>query len=230
MAQEMRNELIEEYRGYARSIVAAMIRRLNLPANRFDELVAAGILGLVEAASRFESDGRNSFKNYAFLRIRGAVIDSIRDSMDVTREAYRYAKALKAANELREWESSVDPADRPAPEEGLANVLDFATKAALALRLSMDECKEEIAEIADEHENAEEAIASYQTREEFRQIVAALPERERYVIEEYYFGERSFSEIARSGDGMSRSWVCRLHARGLELLKQRLQEGIGDGP
>ena len=69
-----RKNLVEEFQEYVHAVVGRLMRAVNLPTHMEDEFVAAGYLGLVEAASRFDRDSGKKFKSYAFLRIRGAVI------------------------------------------------------------------------------------------------------------------------------------------------------------
>lgn len=222
-----RDKLIEEYREYVHCIVGTMVQSMGLPVQFFDEFVAAGYLGLVEAASRFDYASGRDFKSYAFLRIRGSVIDSIRECADTSGKAYRYVKALQAAHNLRE-EGGADAAQsESSKDEALAAVFDFASKGVLAFRLSVDDAEEELYTEIGSPSTPEEVLGRRRKIEKIKGIVATLPEKERLVIEEFYFKDRSFTEIADGPSGLSKSWVSRLHTKALQLIQDKLLEEMG---
>jgi RNA polymerase sigma factor (sigma-70 family) len=67
-----------------------------------------------------------------------------------------------------------------------------------------------------------------QTSEKLRAAIATLPEKERTIIEQYYFHDLTLSEVAQQYAGLSKSWVSRLHDRALGMLREKLvEEGIG---
>ena len=96
-----RDALVEQYQGYVHATVRKLIKFMGLPANRFDDFVSAGYLGLVEAAGRFDAQANDNFQNYAYLRIRGAIIDSIREGSELKGVGYKRAQALAAAHDVR---------------------------------------------------------------------------------------------------------------------------------
>ena len=72
----------------------------------------------------------------------------------------------------------------------------------------------------------EKQVDSKRNSKKIREIVATLPEKERTVIEQYYFRDRKLTEIASQLTGLSKSWVSRLHDRALVMLKQKFEEQI----
>lgn len=220
-----RDELIAEYQQYVHSIARKLIRSMGLPSDVFDEFVSAGYLGLVEAASRFDPNGGRAFKSFAFLRIRGAIIDHIRDNSQLPPRTYRKLRALEAAQEERERleESLQNSTSRP--EERLAHSLEFLARGALAFRLSMQDVEDEVA-AAQTVDSPEAQVLEQEFGDELRALVETLPEKERLVVEEYYFNDKPFTQIADEYEGMSKSWVSRLHSRALALLKERYLEQL----
>ena len=220
-----RDDLIGEYRQFVISIVVKMSRYMNLPADLFDEFVAAGYLGLVEAAERFDAASGHEFKKFAYYRIRGAIIDSIRNSNHLSGEAYRCSRAMQAAVDLQEElryldkEPTVKPKTLQEAKLRLANLLDISAKGVLAFKMSLCEVKQEVEEIPDESLNLEENFIANENNEEFREILETLPENERFIIQEYYFKGKSFVQIVEEHGNMSKSWVSRLHSRALERIK-----------
>ena len=71
--------------------------------------------------------------------------------------------------------------------------------------------------------SAEETIVRNQQRSKVRLSLAQLPERNRRVLELFYFEELTLEEIGKKL-GLSKSWVCRLHAKSLELLRKQLNQ------
>ncbi len=229
VASMNREDLVVEARGYAQALVRRMIKTMHLPTELEDELLAAAYMGLVEAAQTFDFDRGTDFRGYSYLRIRGAVIDSIQEASSLSRNSYWYSKALEATQELRETNETPETlaATRKATtEEVLARVLDYASSGALAFRLTFDEVEIEATEVASRSLNPED---KFEIREDFsilRKIVETLPEKERRVVEDYYFKDKSFSEIVDENEEMSKSWVSRLHSRAIDLVKRRYFEEL----
>lgn len=219
-----KEDLILGARRYAEIVVRRMITTMHLPEEMSEELVAAANLGLVEAAQNFDHERGSDFKSYAFLRIRGAVIDYLTQTSSLSKNSYWYAKALEAMNEVRliDDEPAVAAIKLPqSTEEALARVFDFAADGALAFRLSYDEVEIEATESAKEVLNPEEKLAIKQKFKNLKSIVESLPDKERFIVEQYYYHDKSFVEIASMLEGHTKSWVSRLHSRALDLIKKR---------
>ena len=226
--KKSRDALSLKYRTFAEAVVRKLIFTMSLPQENAEEYISAGLLGLVEAAERFDPENGSDFRSFAYLRIRGEVIDSIRNSSELSGRAYRYARALSAVQSLREEEvyqertkKSVNNSDdkKELPKEKFAKILDLAAKGALALRLSFEDAEQEL--IGDSEEsNAEKTMLARESLGGFANLVKKLPPKERIIIEEFYFNEKSFAEIIRENEGFSKSWVSRLHSRALKRLKE----------
>jgi RNA polymerase sigma factor FliA len=226
-----RDTLVDEHRKFVHAVVLTLVRRFDLPRAQLEDFIACGYLGLVEAAQRFDFSTGNDFKNYAYLRIRGAVIDGIRRSGALTGHAYRQVRAAEAAQDVREanWEQKMAGVRRPPSKQRLAEIVDFAAQSALIYRLSVPDVEEELQGNHDHFIDAEHPEETYD-RKQFAQmlcqLVEELPEKERHVIESYYYRDKSFVEIANESGTMSKSWISRLHARALERLRKRYLEEI----
>lgn len=218
-----RNELIDQYRLYTERVVASLMRLFRLPLDRHDEFVSAAYLGLVEAASRFDFTAGTSFRSFAFLRIRGAIIDSIRESVGVSGKAYRKVRALEAAHDLREQlATESDSQRRTTASEKLARILDHAVTASLSYRLSLRDAEIEITTQAETPFDPASLLESRELVRKIRQFVATLPENERNIITDYYFRGLPFAEIAELYGRKSKSWVSRLHRRALVRLQEQV--------
>lgn len=217
--------LVIRYQQYAHSIAAKLIANMHLPAVLLEEFVSAGYLGLVEAAQRFDPNAGVDFKNYAFLRIKGAIIDSIRADSDLSGKAYRLAKAWQACQALEEtFLLGGQRHQTKGDEESLAELFQFAASGALAFKLSMEDVEEEVADLICEDMSQEDNMIAREESSALRELVSKLPQKERLIIEAYYFQNKTFSQIEAENDGMTKSWISRLHSRALLQLRHLLIE------
>lgn len=217
---ESRNDLISEYRSFVGQVAAQLITASRIPVDFYDDLVADGYLGLVEAAERYKPTAEGTFKKFAFLRIRGAMIDGIRRSSLLSPRAYRLAKAFEAAHDLRQEcaQSGDDPliADR---RSKLETILNRAVRSALIYRLAVEDVDAELAAFHHNSPALEEVMIKTQRQQKLLQLVRSLPVKERLIVEEFYFHNKSFANIADIHFNRSRSWVSRLHSRAIEKLR-----------
>jgi len=220
---EARDALISEYQGYVGVVVSKLMRAMSLPPPLREDFMAAGLLGLVEAADRFDPGKGTDFRAFAFFRIRGAVIDHIRDGCELSGQAYRMFKALEAAHELQ-TDNVERAAVSPKPSgDRMGHVLEYLSKSAVAYKLAMF-CKHD----ESAPDDPEAKLSRKQESEKIRVLVATLPEKERTIIEQYYFNDRKFIEVAEQYAGLSKSWVSRLHDRALALLRDRYLEATAE--
>ena len=209
--------LIESHRSYAHAIAAEVLRKLPSHAEK-DELEAAANLGLVEAAQMFDSSRGVQFKTFSYYRIRGAVYDSIRRATWVSKTEYDKVRAEAAANEYM-----TDYADGKQSDGSPAQLLDSMSRASEALAtcyfLSLE--AENAPNPEDPSQDAEERLIASEQGALLREAIGNLPDNQRAVFEGYYFQGKKFNEIA-DGLGLSKSRVCRIHAKGLEALRDAL--------
>ncbi len=221
-----RDALIEEYRGYVKVVVARLIRTMGLPLALKEDFVASAYVGLIEAAARFDSSRGLEFRYYAYLRIRGAVIDHIRVACQLSGHAFRRFRALEIVHETRqrEVEGKLSGKSGDASQPTAMEVLE---RSLVALRLATTLDGDTI-EAHQERHNPERALQAKQEAKNMRAIVATLPEKERTIIEQYYFHDRKFVEVAEQFSGLSKSWVSRLHDRALDILREKLQQEVAE--
>lgn len=216
-------KLAEEFEPFVRKVAVHLMRSFNLPPTHLDEFISAGYVGLVEAADRFDPQNASqaSFQSYAYPRIRGAIIDGIREACELQGRHYRVARALRAAGD-------VDiPTEEHVASPDLAQALDTLARGVLAFRLSMADADAEAT--MEQYTGGTEA--AYEHQDLVKKIVhltETLPPNERYIIEEYYFRGRPFTDIAASMDNAHKGWVSKLHARAIERLKNKLLDAKSD--
>ena len=223
-------EVVERHADLVRRIAHHLAARL--PASvEVDDLVQAGMIGLIEAARNFDSDQGASFETYASIRIRGAMIDEIRKGDWTPRSVHR--RSREAAEATRQIEQTTGRAATGAeiaqalglaPEE-YARLLEDAVSGQV---LSLD------SHIDDHGEPNVAAGAAYSPERrlqatEFRHALAAaigqLPEREQLVLSLYYEQEMNLREVG-AVLGVSESRVCQIHGQAMLRLRSRLGEFV----
>jgi RNA polymerase sigma factor for flagellar operon FliA len=191
--------LMESHRAYARAIAAVVLRGLPPHVERA-EIEAAAELGLIEAAAAFDGRSGVQFRTFAYRRIRGAIFDAIRKAAWFARSRDR----------------------RPASKAGAATAACPGGETASRCMLSLDSGGVEA--LADAGQSAEEALIEREWSARLHRALPQLAARNRAVLEAYYFRGETLEEIG-AAMGLSKSWVCRLHAAGLEMLRRLLLNG-----
>jgi len=186
-----------------------------------DELIALGNVGLAEAAARFDPGAGVRFPAFASYRVRGAILDGLRRSVPLPRRAWQRLVALRGATDYLEHGA------RPAPGD-VAQTL-AALRAALASVRTV--YLTSLAALA-EHEQprTEDATPDELDRQRLvrtvARAVAALPQRERMLVEKCYWEGKSLGTAAAE-IGVSTSWASRIHARAVERLRDRIETVAG---
>jgi RNA polymerase sigma factor for flagellar operon FliA len=186
--------------------------------------------GLVEAAERFDPGRGVAFGTYAYYRIRGAILDGLRShdgrprSTDTSGElrAQSGTNAYLADSLDTEPQRAEGSSHRPAVVlERLSSLLSGVAIVHLASLDAFGALHE--AEALQPDEEAHKANLS----ERLRRAIAALPPREREVVERHYYVDQSFEEIGAEL-GICRAWACRLHARAVARLRETLADLTAD--
>ena len=227
MAAPEKTQLVERHLDLVQAIARKLKKTLGTRIE-YDDLVAYGSKGLVEAADRFDARPGVAFTTFAYYRIRGAMFDGLRTMGWYSRADYARYRAEERANEYLQTH-----ADRPAGEEGGASkTADAAeTLAAVAQVLSGVAAVhitslEAASHVADATFAAPDAaIDTGRLGGRVREAVKTLPDKERRLMELYYFEEKTLEE-AGAALGLSKSWACRLHARAVDLLRTAMADAL----
>lgn len=196
------------------------------------ELIAAGSLGLVEAALRYDEDRGVPFGRYAARRIRGAVLDAVRSADWAPRSTRQLARQADAATQAFAARVGRTPSD-----EELADELGIAASdlsemrgrvhrgvvQSLEPRAHQEEGTSPLERIFDRSAaGADEMLEQEELLGYLRSALEHLPERHRIVIVGHYFEQRSFDELA-DFLGVTPSRVSQLRADAVEMIKDGLE-------
>lgn len=189
------------------------------------EMMAFGRAGLVEAADRFDPAHGSDFFSFAFCRVRGAIIDGVRKSGLLSRRGYDIARAARALGELHDGSESTEAPERRSDDaylelrERLSSAVTAMTVALYSPRPLVESM------VSSKAAPVDESLAELQLRKLVGELLAELPEPERGVLRKHYVDDENFETIA--GElGLSRSWVSRIHARGVRRLGLRVRASL----
>jgi RNA polymerase sigma factor for flagellar operon FliA len=224
-----RDRLVEDNLDLVRSIAGKTKRGLGRNME-MDDLVAYGNKGLVEAAGRFDARLGRSFTTFAYHRIRGAMLDGMRAMSWYSRSDLAHYRAEERANEYLQ-----NLAERPENESGdAAETLEEIAEILGGVAAVHITCLEAAAHATDDRlPPPDQQFQDMAMRARVRKAMEKLPERERRMVQLYYFEERQIDEVSREM-GLSKSWGSRLHTRAVNRLREILEaeetgeQGEGD--
>jgi RNA polymerase sigma factor for flagellar operon FliA len=227
------SQLIEEHLPLVRHVVFQVSAHFPRHVDK-EELVRAGVLGLVEAAHRFEPTKGVPFAPYASQRIRGAILDAVRKVDWAPRSLRRAGRALDAvsdhlANDLHRRPTSVElAAALGTTVEELADLQrSLLQSVVLGLDVLVGETSNEGDDVylegtvADDARSAEDELCDREMSSYLRDAVGLLPERHRIVIQGYFFDGRSSEELAREL-AITVSRVSQIRTEAFGMLRQGL--------
>ncbi|MGV2931423.1 RNA polymerase sigma factor FliA [Vreelandella venusta] len=220
-------ELLNQYMPLVRR--QALTLQVRLPASiELDDLIQAGMVGLLEALGRFDATQGATFATFASQRIRGAMMDELRTRDWLPRSVRRSARAVDDA--VRRLEQQLG---RP-PEEGeIARDLDMPLSEYQQLLndtnsgqlLPFEELVAEgVESVKEEATNLPfDQFLDQQQRQSLIDAIDALPEREKLLMALYYQEELNLKEVG-AVLGVTESRVSQLHSQAISRLRARLYD------
>ena len=226
-----KNALAKEFLPMVKRIAYHMMTRL--PASvEVDDLIQAGLMGLMDAVNRYDSAQGALFETYATQRVRGAMLDELREADWASRNVRRAGRQIEGAMHILQQRHQRPPSEQEiADEMGLEihayyDLLSDARGAQLVYYEDLHEGDGDdfLERFADgEHQGPFEALSSRHFKKALAQAVCILPEREKQLMGMYYEQEMNFKEIG-AVLGVSESRVCQLHSQAISRLRGRLRE------
>ncbi len=213
----------------AREAAARLPRHLDT-----DDLIGAGALALVQAAHSYDPTLGVPFARFASTRVRGAMIDQMRQRDWATRSVRSRARALSTVTEeltAALQRTPTEPELAAASGMSTAEVREVLHSTDRAALLSLDPVAQDDeglgAGLTDAGPRPDEALIAAERLGYLRDALAELPERTRHVVSGYYLENRQLTELATEL-GVTQSRASQLRAEGLELLHEALSALLTD--
>jgi RNA polymerase sigma factor for flagellar operon FliA len=223
--------LVTQHAPLVKRIAYHLMNRLP-PNVQVDDLVQAGMIGLLEASRNYDPSQGASFETYAGIRIRGSMLDEIRRSDWTPRSVHRKARMVSDA--MRQIENQEG---RDARDVEVAEALELSLEDYHRILLDASGCRifsvedlQTVGEISQERSNSAETgpydgVQNEAFREALAEAIAGLPERERLVIALYYDEEMNLREIGQVL-GVTESRACQIHSQATFRLRSRLTDWL----
>ena len=226
---DIREKIILEYAPLVKVVAGRLSMYLGYNVE-YEDLVSYGIFGLIDAIDKFDSLKGVKFETYASLRIRGAILDQIR-KMDWIPRTIRQ-KQKKIDTVMREIEAEKG---RPATDEEIARGLgisddeytDWQSQMKITGVVSLNEYLEQGSEIPNDRntsrhfDSPEKMVEQNELAEVLKSSLTLLTEKERRVIELYYYEELTLKEISHVLE-VTESRISQLHTKALQKMKVRM--------
>ncbi|GGJ80280.1 RNA polymerase sigma factor FliA [Pseudomonas matsuisoli] len=229
-AKDSQHQLIERYSPLVKRIAYHLLARL--PASvQVEDLMQAGMIGLLEAAKKYDAGKGASFETYAGIRIRGAMLDEVRKGDWAPRSVHRNSRMVSDAIRAVEARTGRDAKDQEVAAElnmSLEEYYSILSDTQGSRLFSFDDLLQE-GEFSDDEDHGTTHHGPSRDLEDERfqgalaNAIANLPERERLVLALYYDEELNLKEIGEVL-GVSESRVSQLHSQCAARLRSRLGE------
>jgi len=197
------------------------------PTVQIDDLIQAGMVGLLEAASNFDADMGASFETFAGIRIRGSMIDEIRRSDWTPRSVHRKFRSVTEAIRKIENESGEDAKDADvAMALGISlseyhQILIDSSSSRIYSIDTMEENTQDAAMPSSSEQTPEDAFSHGEYHQQLAESIRLLPEKEQLIMSLYYDDELNFREIGEILE-VTESRICQLHGQALLRIKSRM--------
>ena len=223
---------IEAYLPLVRRTAHRMIGRL--PANvEMDDLIQAGVMGLMEAMERYEDGHGAQFETFALQRVRGAMLDELRGTDWVPRSVRKNQREIAEAVRSLEHRLHRPPSDSEIATHMKVSLAEYHAmlvdvRGAQLVYTDDYESDDDEGHYLDRHMAPDERsdpaahLADRRFREALVKAIEHLPEREQYVMSMYYEHDMNLKEIA-AVLGVTESRVCQLHSQAVARLRSRLR-------
>jgi len=222
------NDQIVRHASLVKRIAYHLLNRLP-PTVQIDDLIQAGMVGLLEAGSNFDPKMGASFETFAGIRIRGAMIDEIRRSDWTPRSVHRKYRSVSEAIRRIENETGEDARDADVAEAlGISlseyhQILIDSSSSRIYSIDTMEENSQDSTIPSSSEQTPEQALTSDEYQRQLAQSIRSLPDKEQLVMALYYDDELNFREIGEILD-VTESRICQLHGQALLRIKSRMAE------
>jgi RNA polymerase sigma factor for flagellar operon FliA len=226
--QHTKEILIKSHALIVKRIAYHVLGRLP-PSIQLDDLMQAGMVGLLEAAAHYDESKGASFETYASIRIRGHILDEVRRNDWIPRSVYRNARLISAAVKRVENQLGREAKDHEVALELGLNLMEYHTLLNdsngahlygfddLGLTDDLLPSSDNSSHLTEPHISAQKVDMT----QRLAQVIEGLPKNERMVLSLYYEHDLNLKEIGEVL-GVSESRISQLHSQATHRIKARL--------
>ena len=233
---EVREKIILEYAPLVKLVAGRLSMYLGYTVE-FDDMVSYGIFGLIDAIDKFDMLKEVKFETYASLRIRGAILDQIRKMDWIPRTIRQRQKKIDSViKEIEMTKGSAATDEEIAAALGITDeeYLDWQSQMKITNVVSLNEYMEQGSEVPQNpamytqtrFESPEESLEKSELKEVLADTLQLLTEKERRVIELYYYEDLTLKEISHVLE-VSESRISQLHTKALQKMKKKMGNYMG---
>jgi RNA polymerase sigma factor for flagellar operon FliA len=233
LSDQDREFLIMEYSPLIKHIAQKIA--LRLPSNiELDDLISAGVIGLMDAIEKFDHTRDNQFKTYAEFRIRGAILDELRSQDWVPRSVREKAKVIERTISRLESETGVMPTEEDVARELNVSVDEYWEMLNEVRSVSLLSIDELVSISGGERKSLLGLVDGYKVANPLKQLslkdlqerlvtsIKDLPEKHRLVLSLYYYEDLNLKEIGKVLE-VTESRVSQLHTEAILRLRSKLK-------
>ncbi|MCW5221510.1 RNA polymerase sigma factor FliA [Verminephrobacter aporrectodeae] len=227
-----RDAMLRQHAALVRRIAHHLIARLP-PNVELDDLIQAGMMGLADALSRYEAAQGVQFETFATQRIRGAMLDELRESDWMSRSARKSQKDIEHAVHRLEQRLGRSPLESEIAREMGMDLADYQSLLG-KVRGTQLVYLEDMApggdgedgfldhHVVDSAADPVELLRDRRLKTSLVHAIESLPERERHIMGMYYEQDMNLKEIA-AVLGVTESRVCQLHSQSIARLRAKMR-------
>lgn len=232
-AQTEKERIIEEYLPIIKNLAFKLSKGFD-DEMTIEDLISAGIMGLLEAIEKYDPTKGAQLKTFAYLRIRGAMIDELRARDWFSRSARTKAKKIEETISALTSKLGRFPSEEEIASEldmDLEKYLEFIKDYKNLSVFSIDELYETIGEdkekliryVLEESESPVEVVEFHELESLLAKAIEKLPEKQKLILSLYYYEDLNMKEIALVM-GITEARVCQIHSQAILNLRTILKK------
>ncbi len=220
-------KLVKDHMHIVRKIAWHMFGRVGRLVE-IEDLLQVGYMGLIDASRRYQPKAGATFASYAAIRVRGSIVDFLRDNASVCRSTIIMQQKAKAVTAKLEQQLMRAPEKEEIAKElgiGVGELEDWENRFAAGQVKSLDELYTDQSQLFSDNmsRTAEDNIQQMQMKKLLRRALGQLPEREALLLQLYYVEELNVYEIAEVL-GVTTGRVSQIKKAAVERLRKFINE------
>jgi RNA polymerase sigma factor for flagellar operon FliA len=226
-----RDAALRQYVPLVRRLAHHMIAKLP-PSVEVDDLIQVGMMGLAEALTRFEATQGVQFETFATQRIRGAMLDELRENDWMSRGSRKSQKEIEHAVHRLEHRLGRSPVESEIAAELKMSLVDYQSLLGKVRGTQLIYLEDMVGgedndhfldrHVGDSEADPENRLGDARMRQALVDSIKSLPEREQFIMSMYYEQDMNLKEIA-AVLGVTESRVCQLHSQSIARLRSKMR-------